>query len=71
MDKNDIKNKILTEDDYIRSPKFSNSLNKFTAKNPEGVKEEAIAKLLLLTEREVHEIYEETIEILRSRMNKK
>ena len=53
IDKTEIQRKITTEEDYIRCPKFANSLNKFTLKNSEGVENSAIARLLMMSEEEV------------------
>lgn len=68
MDKDDVKRRIESEEDYIRCPKFSNSLNKFVAKNDDGVPNGTIARLLLLPEEKVEEIYEEAVAKLREEM---
>jgi hypothetical protein len=70
VDKNDTQKKIKEDEDYIRCPKFSNSLNKFVAKNSEGVENSTIARLLMISEEEVQEIYEEAVEKLRKNMLK-
>jgi hypothetical protein len=59
--------KIIENEDYIRCPKFDNSLNKFTnnQKNSEGVKNSTIARLLMMTEEEVEVKYQEAVTILR------
>lgn len=67
-DKDDIKKRVLEEEDYIRSPKFSNSLTKFLAKNNEGVEDSVIARLLSMPEEEVNKIYQEAIQALRKEM---
>lgn len=67
-DKEEIKKKILEEEDYIRSPKFSNSLQKFLAKNQDGVEDSTIARLLSMSEEEVNKIYEEAVKALREEM---
>ena len=71
MDKNDTQKKILEEEDYIRCPKNSNSLAKFLAKNAEGVEDSTIARLLMIPEEKVKEIYEEAIKKLRKEMAEK
>ena len=68
MDKEDILRRIAEEEDYIRCPKFSNSLVKFVAKNDDGVKNSTIAKVLMISEEEVEKIYEEAVSLLREEM---
>lgn len=70
MDRDDIKKKILEEEDYIRSPKHNNSLNKFLVKNPEGAEDATIARVLMISEEEVQKLYEESINMLRESMVK-
>lgn len=69
MDKAEIQKRIKEEEDYIRCPKFSNSLNKFVAKNSDGVQDKTIAKLLMIPEDEVKEIYDEAVVKLREAMS--
>lgn len=68
MEKHEILKKILEEDDYIRCPKFSNSLSKFTEKN-EVSENPTIARLLMMSEDEVEKVYQEAIEQLRQDMD--
>lgn len=68
MEKNEILKKILEEEDYIRCPKFSNSISKFTEKN-ETSENPTIARLLMLSEEEVERIYKEAIQMLREDMD--
>ena len=68
MDKDEIKKRILEEEDYVRCPKFNNSLNKFLAKNGDGIESSAIAKLLLISEEEVEAIYAECVQELREEL---
>ena len=49
MDK-EVQKKIEEEEDYIRSAKNGNSLTKFLAKNPDGVDDKVVARLLATTE---------------------
>lgn len=67
-DKDEMKKRIIEDEDYIRAPKFSNSLAKFLAKNPDGSKDHIIAKLLLMSEEEVEKIYQEAVHELREEM---
>lgn len=66
--KADLQYKVLTEEDYVRAPKFSNSLAKFLARNSDGVENATIARLLMITEEEVEAIFEEAVQILREDM---
>ena len=68
MSKSEIQRKILEEEDYVRCPKLGNSLNKFTAKNSEGIPNSTIARLLLMTEEEVEKTYQEAVVMLRQIM---
>lgn len=66
--KNDLQNKVLTEEDYVRAPKFGNSLAKFLARNSDGVENATIARLLMITEEEVEKLFEEAVTMLREDM---
>ena len=59
--------RILEEPDFIKCIKFNNSLNKYLAAN-ENVDDSVIARLLMLSEEEVEEIYQEAVDILRKNM---
>lgn len=67
-DKAELQKRVLDEDDYVRAPKFSNSLSKFLARNSDGVENATIARLLMITEEEVEKIHQEAIDILREEM---
>lgn len=67
-DKDELQQKVLTEEDYVRAPKFSNSLAKFIARNSDGVENATIARLLMIPEEQVEEIYEEAVLKLREGM---
>lgn len=70
-DRSEMKKRILEDKDYVRSPKFSNSLTKFLQKNPDSIVEDkTIARLLMIPEEEVEEIYEEAVAKLRESMEK-
>lgn len=69
-DKTEIKKRIATDTDYVRCPKFSNSLTKFLQKNPDGVEDNTIARLLMIPEDEIEEIYQEAVSALRESMKK-
>lgn len=68
MDRDDILKRVREEEDYIRCPKCSNSLAKFLAKNSDGVENSVIARLLMIPEDKVEEIYQEAVEKLRAEM---
>jgi hypothetical protein len=67
-DKDELQQKVLTEEDYIRAPKFANSLAKFLTKNSDGVENATIARLLMIPEEEVEKLHQEAIEMLRNEM---
>lgn len=68
MDKSDIQKRINEEEDYVRCPKFSNSLNKFLAKNDDGVENSVIARLLMIPEEKVEEIYDQAVDKIKAEM---
>lgn len=68
MNKDDIKKRIQTEEDYIRYPRFQNSLAKFISKNENGVSDSLIAKVLMITEDRVKKIYQEALSFLKKEM---
>jgi hypothetical protein len=68
MDKTEMKKKIVNEEDYIKSPKFSNSLNKFLSRTHELIEDSAIARILMMTEKEVEEVYQSAVKKLKELM---
>ena len=68
MDKNELQKRVLEEEDYVRCPKFGNSLSKFIARNSDGVKDETISRLLMIPVEDVEKIYQEAVEILKKDM---
>ena len=56
--------KVNEDEDFIDYPKFKNSLNKLIEKYPEGVDQETIAKVLMMTTEEVEETYASAIKKL-------
>jgi hypothetical protein len=68
MDKEDISKRVVQEEDYIRCPKFNNSLAKYLAKNSEGVENSVIARLLMIPEEKVEEIYADAVKRLKREM---
>ena len=64
-DKKTVKEKILNDEDFIYCPRLGNSLKNLIDKNPEGIDEERISKVLLMTEEEVRLIYNKALEKFR------
>lgn len=64
-DKKMLKKKIMEDKDFIYCPRLGNSLSKLIEKYPDGVDNERIQKILLLSEKEVNDIYESAIKKLK------
>ena len=64
--KEDIRELILYDDDFIHCPRLGNSLKKLIDKNPDGVDEKRIAKVLLMSEEEVKSIFAKALFKLRN-----
>jgi hypothetical protein len=62
------KRKIKEDPDFIDSPRNENSLAKLLSKKPDGVDEKTIAKVLGMTEEEVHDTVISAIEKMRKVM---
>ena len=58
--------KIDTDEDYIESPKYSNSLKKLLERYPEGTPISTVCKVLVLKSDEVEKIYKRAIMKLRN-----
>jgi len=65
INKDDLKKRVLEEEDFIKCPRFFNSLQKYLAKSPEEADNRTIAKLLLLSEEEVQTEYEKAIKAIK------
>jgi len=59
---------IYNDDDYIYCPRLGNSLAKLIELNPDGVDNERIAKVLMMEEQEVEDIFESAIKKIRKIM---
>lgn len=68
MDKEELQRKVREEEDYIRCPKCSNSMTKFLSKNDKGVDDSVIARLLMVPEQKVKELYAEAVKLLKDNM---
>ena len=64
-DKKMLKKKIAEDADFIYCPRLGNSLSKLLDKHPEGIDDERIQKILLMTEKEVEATYQSALEKLR------
>lgn len=64
--KEDIKEFIQKDEDFIYCPRLGNSLEKLIEKNPDGVEDDRIAKVLLMTEDEVKGVFASAIQKLRN-----
>ena len=69
--KDDIKELILKDEDFIYCPRLGNSLKKLIEKNPDGVDDERIAKVLLMTEEEVQGAFNRAIQKIRNTLKLK
>jgi len=56
-----LRKKIAKDDDFIYCPRLGNSLNKLLEKNPDGVDDKRMSKLLLMTEEEIEQTYQSAI----------
>jgi hypothetical protein len=65
-DKKMIKKKIVEDEDFIYCPRLGNSLNKLIEKHPDGVDDERIQKLLLMSAKELEAIYQSALQKLRN-----
>lgn len=63
-----IKQKILDEEDFIYWPRLGNSLKQMTKKYPEGIDDERIAKVLLISMKELKEHYKSAVKKLQNKL---
>ena len=62
------KKKIETDPDFIYCKRFDNSLEKCIERYPDGAPDKVIAQSLMMTEEEVKDVTEATVEKLRKIM---
>ena len=62
------KKKIETDPDFIFCKRFNNSLEECIDRYPDGAPDKVIAQSLMMTEEEVKEVTEATVEKLRKIM---
>lgn len=65
-----IRHLIDNDEDYIHSPSNNNSLKEFVLNNPDGVDNDKIARVLLLSTEEVDLIYHQAILKIRNKLLK-
>lgn len=70
-DKKILKKKIMEDEDFIYCPRLGNSLDRLVQKHPDGIDDERIQKVLLISAKELNEIYESAIKKLRKSMAEK
>lgn len=68
VDKNEMQRKVKEELDFVKAPKFQNSLTKYLAKTDKIPENGAIGRLLMITSDEVEVLYQESIVSLRKEM---
>jgi hypothetical protein len=68
MIKKTIKERIESEEDFINAPSCKNSLKELLKKNPEGVDNERIAKVLMMEEIEVEKTFQEALKKIKESM---
>jgi len=64
----EILTRIIDDPDFIHCPETENSCRKFVERNPDGVGDDKIAKVLRITSDEVSKIYRMAVVKLRSIM---
>lgn len=64
-DKKILRKKIQEDPDFVYCPRLGNSLKKLVDKHPDGIDDERIEKVLLLSAKEVEAIYNSALEKLR------
>lgn len=67
-DKKVLRKKIIEDPDFIYCPRLGNSLAKLMDKHPDGIENDRIEKVLLMTAKEVESTYNAAIEKLRKQM---
>lgn len=64
-DKESIKNKILTESGFVYCPRLGNSIKRLLEKNPNGISDDRIKKVLLMNTQELEGRFNNAIKKLR------
>lgn len=71
MDKEKIKKKIMEEEDFVYCPRLGNSLKQVVDRNPDGIDEERICKVLMIDMEELNSLYDSAIKKIRERLGVK
>jgi DNA-binding NarL/FixJ family response regulator len=66
LSKEQIKEKIETDEDFVYAPKFDNSLDKLMQEYPDGLENNKIAKHLCLEESTVEYLFRSAVAKLKS-----
>lgn len=70
MNKEEDKKKVLEDPDFIKNTKSGNSLSKYLTRNERNLDNFSIARLLIITEEEVEEIYQKAVSFIKKNLNK-
>ena len=70
LNKEDIRKKVETEEDFIYCPRLNNSLEKFLIAHPDGIDNAKIAKVLMMTEEEVEAAFQSALKKLKESLEK-
>ena len=66
--KTDLSQKIEDDEDFIYCPRLNNSIKSFVEKHPEGVDNERIGKVLLISSEEVENLFQSALKKIRNRL---
>ncbi len=67
--KSGMRERIENDEDFIYCPRLSNSLNSLLKVHPNGVENDRISKVLLISEDEVESIFQRAIKKFRKILN--
>lgn len=62
------KSRIMQDEDFVDYPKFKNSIKKIKEKNPDGINDEIIAKILQITPEELETLYSNSLKKIRQHL---
>lgn len=65
-DRDAIRQRIKDEEDFIYCPRLGNSVEQLLEKNPDGIDDVRMTKVLLMSEEEIEQIYESALQKLKS-----
>lgn len=69
MENNHLSKKVHEDEDYIKHSKSHDSLKRFLTQYPDGVDDLMISRLLLMTEDQVKELYDQAVQLLREELD--